>query len=225
MLSFALITEGVTDFLVLDELLNNFFKNEFEEEIEVNQIQPLLDATDTQTTGGGWNEVIRYCKEEDLKSFLDYNDYIIIQIDADIVGGEDDNFFKIPLIENRTEVYNEIVSKLQNGISQYTEYDKFIFAIGIDSIECWLLGIIDKTHKPAKVVSCITALNTEIGKDKSLKIIPPKAKENSKKTYTEISGKLKKKKDIISVSKSNLGFEKFVEQLENVLVLHNEKLN
>ncbi|RLD54642.1 MAG: hypothetical protein DRJ05_14255, partial [Bacteroidetes bacterium] len=89
-------------------------------------------------------------------------------------------------------------------------------AIGIHSMECWLVGIIDGSHNNSKVNNCIDRLNRAIGKTNKYKIIPPNKKENSKETYTKLASRLKKKKDIIRISKKNVGFERFIEQLQNI---------
>jgi hypothetical protein len=52
--SFALITEGVTDYLIIRELLYNFFKDE----PIINPIQPQTDETDKQITDIGFENFI-----------------------------------------------------------------------------------------------------------------------------------------------------------------------
>ena len=211
-MTFALITEGITDYLIIKQILINYFK---EEDIIINQIQPQIDATDRQTTGGGWTEVINYCENEIIDEIILWNDFLIIQIDTDI-GDEP----KINLqMHNKSveEIYEGMTSKLLSFISQNTnEIEKIIFAIGIHQIECWLVGIIDSRHDKSNVQNCLQRLNNAISKRKEYKIIPPKKKENSKETYVLLTSKLKKKKNITNISKKNYGFEKFVEQLRNI---------
>ncbi len=212
MKTFALITEGITDYLVIKELLLNYFKDD---EPIINQIQPAKDETDKQTTGGGWNEVINYCSNENIKEINLYNDYIVIQIDTDIA---EDNRINIKLHnKSNIEIYEAMRNKLIEFISsQINDIKSFIFAIGIHQIECWLVGIIDNKHTYKNVNNCIKRLNIAIGKSDKYKIIPPKSKENSKQTYTALAAKLKKKEQIIKYSKKNIGFEKFIDQLNSI---------
>jgi len=210
MKTFALITEGITDYLVIKEILQNYFKVE---EPIIKQIQPAKDETDKQITGGGWTEVINYCKSDDIKEIALYNDYIIVQIDTDIADEPRINL----QLHNKTpnEIYTEMKNKILDFVSlQMPNTENLIFAIGVHQIECWLVGIIDNKHTNKNIVNCINRLNIAIGKSKKYKIIPPDKKENSKETYVALSSSLKKKKDIIKYSKKNIGFEKFIEQLQ-----------
>jgi len=211
MKKFALITEGITDYLVLKNILTNYFKND----IRINQIQPTIDETDKQTSGGGWTEVIKYCQNNDLNDILEYNDYVVIQIDTDIASEKPLN---LQIHNKKTdEIYHFMKSTLLDLMpNKFDIQENFIFAIGIHQIECWLVGLIDNNHSAKDIVNCLNRLNRAIGKTKKYKIIPPDKKENSKETYHLLSSKLKKQKDIIKYSKKNYGFEMFIEQLEKI---------
>ena len=212
MKKFALITEGVTDYLVIKELLFSFFKGF---EIKVNQIQPSIDETDKQTGFGNWENVIKYCQNDDLNEIALYNDFIIIQIDTDIAENSPINIS----LQNKSneQVCIEMEERLKGIISnQESDFMNLLFAIGVHSMECWLVGIIDDSHNKSNVNNCIDRLNRAIGKTKKYKIIPPDKKGNSKETYTQLASKLRKIKDIIRISKKNAGFDRFISQLQNI---------
>jgi hypothetical protein len=212
MRKFALIYEGITDYLVLKELLYVYFKDE---EIKIIPISPSIDETDKQSSFGGWKNVINRSQDTDfLKEILLYNDIIIIQIDTDIAENEPLNIH-LHNIENN-DLCNKVQSKLKEFISDdEIELDKFIFAIGIHTIECWLVGLLDNNHTNKQVNNCINRLNRAIRRNGNYKRIPEK-KENAKETYSKIASLIKKKKDIEKYSKKNVGFESFINQLNEL---------
>ncbi|MCK5539270.1 MAG: hypothetical protein KAI79_20780 [Bacteroidales bacterium] len=82
MVTFGLITEGITDQIVIENILMGYFDSN-EDDIDFKELQPLKDATD-ECGYGGWSKVLEYCKSSKFKGTLRFNDYIIIQIDTDV---------------------------------------------------------------------------------------------------------------------------------------------
>ena len=82
MTTFGLIAEGITDQIVIENILAGYFNNP---DIDVNFLQPLRDETDTnkQKNYGNCDNVIEYCKSVKFKEAFQSNEYIIIQIDTD----------------------------------------------------------------------------------------------------------------------------------------------
>ena len=69
MSTFGLISEGVTDNAVLENLLIGYFKQDISENI--NHLQP------PPTVAGGWSRVLNYCTSSDFKNdFIDNNCFI-----------------------------------------------------------------------------------------------------------------------------------------------------
>lgn len=175
MLSFALIAEGITDQAVLETLLEAHYRDEIGEEVDINPLQPLRDATDEARQDGesfgGWEKVLEFCGiPERLVEALELNDYIVIQIDTDCCehvnfgvsyrdGGVDRSVSQ--LIE---AVRENIVDRI--GKACFLDYsDRFLFAIAVHSTECWLLPF--HATSPAhvrKIVSCEAALKFSLGK-------------------------------------------------------------
>lgn len=206
MIKFGVISEGVTDYWVIDELLYRYF-NTLDQEVYVKHLHPQYDETDVF---GGWEQLLKFCEGNIISENALENDFLIIQIDTDII---EEKPFKISLNKNLEDIHSETISKIKEFINPKIEnHDKIIFALGMHSTECWLLGIIDSSHKNSTVNKCLPKLRFKIRKDGKFKPIGDKGK--SKDTYEGITSILKKQKDIIKKSKSNFGFEKFVEQLE-----------
>ena len=97
---------------------------------------------------GGWVNVVNICKDENFSELFNYNDFVVIQIDADI---SQEKGFDISHIKNGKTIDNrklcdDIIKRLQLFIPNevWNKYsNKFLFAIGINSIECWLIALVD----------------------------------------------------------------------------------
>lgn len=83
MISFGLVTEGITDQAVIANILYGFFNDT---NLDITELQPLRDETDKNRTSnfGGWHSLIEYCKSKQFKLAFQTIDYIIIQIDTDV---------------------------------------------------------------------------------------------------------------------------------------------
>ncbi len=158
MKSVGIVAEGITDYVVIRNILYGFFD---EEEPMIKPIQPVFDETQKAAKGysaqnseefGGWVNVIDYCKhQERLAKDIQGLDYLIIQIDTDTseekgfdVAKNDEKNQEL----NTSELSNKVIEKLQNLIVQaYTSdffnfyQEKIIFAIAVHSTECWLLPL------------------------------------------------------------------------------------
>jgi len=168
MVSFALITEGITDQAVLENILIGIYGDD----VDVNPLQPLRDATDTSRAKsdsfGGWEQVFEYCQHEDFNEVFMFNDYVIIQIDTDVgerphfgvsltEGGKDR-----PAEELVCEVRNLLISKLDPDIYDHHQ-GGFQFAIAVHSLECWLLPLYaqGKAHVGKKTKNCYEHLKRQ----------------------------------------------------------------
>ncbi|MBX7047161.1 MAG: phage tail protein [Ignavibacteria bacterium] len=220
-MTFALITEGVSEHKIVKHIISKYFKDL---DPNINQIQPqLLD--DKQDTPGGWNEVLNYCAKDELKDILIENDYLVIQIDSD----QSETFpFSIPHTNSEGQVklpqdiHTDIINKLSSEIKKeiLANYkDKIFFAICIHTIECWLLPLYYTDNRKTKILNCVDTLN-QILPRKGLKPINNKEKNspNSVTTYNEILKSLKKKSEIVSTSDHNIGFQYFINSLATILM-------
>ena len=111
MVSIALITEGVTDQLIIKPIIESYYKDI---DFRFKPIRPLVDETDMQTSFGNWYNVICACKEESFTEIFSYNDFIVVQIDADV---SQEPHFDVPHIEAGQQIENKrlcenIITKL-----------------------------------------------------------------------------------------------------------------
>jgi len=206
MAKFGLITEGITDQIVLENILCGFY-NEYEDlDEDIYPLEPPRDETDMKQAysefGTGWSAIFNYLSEARFRDDVLNSQYVIIQIDTDIA--EDFNCSKNQSVEEIIEcVIQKMVDKIDSKESFYKKHkEKIIFAISVHSLECWILSI-DKSIKKDEINNCIKRL------EKTLK-------QKVHKTYNEydkLSRPLLKNKTLIKIKSKNLSFEIFINSL------------
>jgi hypothetical protein len=172
MISFGLITEGITDQEVISNILFGYFDNP---DLVITELQPLRDETDRNKSQnfGGWGNLIEYCKSEVFKYAFQTIDYLIVQIDTDVC--EDYGISKKEKGKDLTpeQLITKVIEKFITILGQ-DFYEKLksriIFAIAVHSIECWLLPIYYTDKKREKIVGCLDALNRELVKKEKFTI-------------------------------------------------------
>ncbi len=211
-MTFGLIGEGVTDQILLEQILIGFLK---EEEVLVKPLQPLPNES------GGWSQVFHYCESGDFKQALAFNDFLVVQIDTDFMSGPDvPEQYRIELkdldVEKTVLAFKEKLADLI-GEAFFVEYKtQIIFAIAVDEIECWLLPAYFENHKKkaAKTQNCINTLNTVLKQREGFYI------EGKKREYYEqLARNFRKRKDILKYAKKNPSFQIFVEELETKVAI------
>jgi hypothetical protein len=188
---FAIIAEGYTDQVVLKNIILGFF-DEHEEPV-VNFEQPLLDATSksSKPAYGGWTLVRKYFEERKFLQALQVNRYLVVHIDADIASE-----LGVPLVvggKQRTpaELVDDIVTHFRALIGDKIWHEhqaRFLFAIGSDSIECWLLPLVFDGNKKAKLkktTGCLKAIDHELRKQKRSTLSKQDSKDPD--VYPEVS--------------------------------------
>lgn len=145
--SFALIAEGQTDLIILERIIEQICSDKFEDDVDVNHLQPLRDATDKARSmhapHAGWELVLECCRIK-AEEALAANDFVVVQIDTDC---GDHPRYGLPLTEHGNErPYQDLLFDarkiIANAIGDHIfepNADRFIFAISVHSIESWML--------------------------------------------------------------------------------------
>lgn len=209
--TFALVSEGITDQVVLERMIVLICDDMFEDGVEINPLQPMRDATDAKTAPhGGWGLVLEYC-ELRISDALFANDYIVIHLDTD---EGDKEGFDVPLTldgqdRNFPELVSESILLMKNRLGEafnVESADRFIFAVSVHSIESWLLLYLFDCNEPKNSLSRLNFRIRKVG-DRPLK--------KEMRSYREVSSRIKKKKLMNFVSENHsLGL--FLSQLANL---------
>lgn len=208
MISFGLVTEGVTDQEILTSILCGYYENP---NLLFNELQPLRDETDRDKSQAGWGNLLEYCRSEVFKNAFQTNAYVIVQIDTDVseeygVSKNENGEELSPerLIEKVIDRFKEII-----GIDFYEKcQNRIIFAISVHSIECWLLPIYYTDNRKSKIVNCLETLNKELAKKEGFTI-----DSKNLEYYEQIAKVFLKKKNLNKYYPHNPSFAIFIQKL------------
>ncbi|NEW60647.1 phage tail protein [Sulfurovum sp. bin170] len=211
MAKFGLVTEGITDQIVIENILCGFYKDYEDLDEEIFALEPPRDETDMRQAysefGTGWSAIFNYLGETRFRDDVLNSEYIIIQIDTDIA--EEIKCSKTQSIEEIIEcVIQRMVDKIDTQDSFYEEHkQKILFAISVHSLECWLLPIFG-TSKREKILNCEDKLKIEVPKvSKKLKT------EKNYRNYDKLSQDFLKYKKLMKIVSKNSSFKIFIKKL------------
>lgn len=215
--SFAIVSEGPTDQILLEGIREGFFPRDAD--LTVNYLSPVWDETDAgQGKAAGWFQVLEYCRSPDLVGALQYNDYVIVQIDTDVC---EERHFDISKRENGIELsplelIDKVIAKLR-GLMGEMFCDKFgdrlFFAVSVHSIECWLLPLFGKTKSDrGKTVNCIKTLNLRLNASHNFTIDINHKDPDRYRIIADIFAK-KSRRELESLAKENPSFGIFMGRL------------
>ena len=212
MAKFGLACEGITDQIVIENILCGFYKDIDDLDGEIQALQPPFDeTTKKQADFGNWELLLTYLSDTRFRDDVLNSEYVIIQIDTD--DSQHINFNVSPTdVDNKEltieifveKVIERLVAQIDSKEIFYEENkEKIIFAISVHSLECWLLPLY-KLYKIEKTKSCFDNLQRE-SKDISVK--------KDYDTYDKISRPLLKQKVLFKVSSENKSLNIFLSKL------------
>lgn len=147
MYNFGIISEGFTDQITIDNILCGYFQNQ---DLEVQYLYPDFDLTEKKQIGGGWRDLSNYLQIKSFRNAVASFDFVIIQVDTDFLRikkdaeefGFDDNYNELTTENLVINIIAKLISKINAKESGFYEKfkNKIIFAISVDSIECWLVA-------------------------------------------------------------------------------------
>ncbi|MGD1948667.1 MAG: hypothetical protein ACFB14_03360 [Leptolyngbyaceae cyanobacterium] len=174
MAEFALICEGITDQVIITDILCGFFSNEGLDE-DISRLQPPFDATTQKQKGfGGWQMLLAYLESSQFRDAVLSNRYVVVHVDSDVSPRQG---FDVKHTDTKNEEWpvelltERIISRLieiinTNAADFYQLYkEKIIFCISVHSIECWLLAHYrSKPPKNPKIKGCENELILVLGR-------------------------------------------------------------
>lgn len=195
---FGIVAEGKTDQRVIENVLIGMCGAE-----DVRDVQPQ------GASFGNWGHVLRFLKEEKyLDAFSAGIEWLVVHIDTDILNDACTFLKRTP---SGKPVVEETVDLLLELVPNKGDRDRMLFAIGVDSIECWLLGLVYEEENASKMrrknSSCLKSMDTKLYQlnRKGLGKLPVR--------YSEESKPFRKRKVIEECAALNHGLARFVEDL------------
>ncbi len=209
MVKFGLACEGITDHIVIENILCGFYKDYDDLDEEIQAFQPAYDETtkkQKEQEFGGWEILLDYLSEKRFRDDVLNSEYTIVQIDTDICEHVNFNVPKetIPMMTFIEKIQERLILSIDKNKLFYDENkDKIIFAISVHMLECWLFPIY-KDCKTEKIVGCFEALKREV---KTIKV------QKNRESYQLLSKPLLKRGYLLEIAKKNCSFYKFLKDL------------
>jgi hypothetical protein len=215
LLKFGIIAEGPTDQTVIENILLGYFAEE-EEEPAVQYIQPPHPQNDSL---GGWWHVFECLQRGDAEGALQFNDYLVIHIDTDV---QEDPGFNVPKQDGErelsvSEIVERVVGRLKQGIDAAlfeANESRFLFAIAVDSIECWLLPLLETGKKAAKTTGCLETANRALRKADEDGLSAGEVKFI--RAYEKASSGYRKRKVLLQLREKNPSLALFIQKLDQL---------
>lgn len=211
--TFGVIAEGPTDQKVIENILLGYFESEGD--IDVRFVQPTHPLGEDP---GGWGHVFKSLERNDHEGALQYNDFLIIHIDTDV---QEEKGFDVPRRENGVELkipdrIDRVIARLKKEMDKdflETNEDKIIFAIAVDTIECWLLPHWND-RKSMKITGCLEAVNNALRKANKDALWNGTRKFVN--AYNVASGHFGRRKRLVAVKNKNPSLKIFIEALDSL---------
>lgn len=163
-----MIAEGATDQVVLENILCGYFDTG--EDPVVNRVRPPPTAKGIDPAPGGWTLVFRSLRAGEHRKALQVNNYVLIHIDTDVC--EEPGFdVSRRAADGRPLRPDELIEQVKLKLiaamdPEFCERNaaRIVFAIAVDSIECWLLPLLydGEVAKKAKTTGGLDAANRKL---------------------------------------------------------------
>jgi hypothetical protein len=214
---FALVGEGLTDFPVLENILIGYFKAQRAPVINWDHPNPQAQAAH-----GGWTLVLQYLRDKRFRDAFQLNRFVVVQVDTDITQ---EIGFDVPHHDEHgplpvSELVNRVMQRLRDVIGEddWAVFgERFIFAVAVDEIECWLLPLWFEGAHAAKVTGCLKTLGAceplrEQLKQQGFRWIRPEEKDT--RSYDLASRGYRKVKALDEKGRRNPSLACFLEEMD-----------
>jgi hypothetical protein len=211
--SFAVIAEGPCDYQVLRHVLAGYFRDP---DIVVAQLQPPVDASGSSGLGG-WHEVLQFIASDRFVSAFERSEVVVIHIDTDVC--EEPHFaIRRKAADGRELSTDELIERTIErlvalmGPAVYEQFGpRIVFAIAVDSVECWLLPLYYGDGRREKTTLCIRSLNEALARQERFTI---DVNYKQAQYYTKISRAFTKWRRLRECAPHNPSLARLVSALE-----------
>ena len=160
-LQVGVVCEGSGDFVTLAEIIKQLALHRGLGHVEMHALQPRVDATSRQMTGGGWTKVVKWCRNNSgeklrtvfapkLFSSSPNLDILIIHLDGDVVDISESfsSLTKASCFHNITRRVNVIECWLEELLIPPDALDdQVVYAVPVLHMESWLLAAFMKSTR------------------------------------------------------------------------------
>jgi len=216
MTTIGILSEGRTDQVVIERVLQGFFGRD--DRLEVNPIFPPEVPPVGEPEEGGWTVLKHHLMQGRHRQALSLNDYLVIHIDTDVC---EDVGFEVPRRDPASEsarspeeLREAVIDRLREWMGRdfcQTYGTRLLFAIAVDGIECWLLPLLeDKPAKRSKTTGCRDAADAALSRAGR----PSLGATDRVRRYMEEASPYLKRKTLMKKGQFNPSLGSFLRELE-----------
>ena len=220
---FGIAAEGVTDQIVIQNILCGYFDDEDLDE-DIQYLQPPLDVTRQKQQGfGGWQMLLEYLPTKRFRDDVLNSRYLVLQVDTDVsplkgfdIPHTDEQNQPLSATQIGANVCERLITQIEQGQSNFyhSNADKILFCVCVHSIECWLLVHYNpKPSKNPKLVNCEKALRFVLDKHHGIK---SKQYVKNFAFYDQLSEPFLQRKNIDNAAKQHPGLSLFAGRLKTI---------
>lgn len=217
MTTIGILSEGVTDQKVITQVLLGFFADQADD-LEINPEFPPTVVRGGGPEVGGWTVLKKLLESKHHLQALQYNDYIVVHIDSDCC---EEIGFDVSRRDRQTgkdlrpdALRGAVIERLVDWLGEISKDDRerVLFAVAVDSIECWLLPMLEsKPAKQAKTVHCSGAADRALEREGR----PPlRTGRNRVRRYEEEAAPYRDRAVLMSTGRISPSLDAFVAELE-----------
>lgn len=203
---FAVAGEGLTDFIVIKNLLIGFFND---------KNLPITRLLPEKREAFGWSNLFDQLSKSRFRDAFEFTDYVIVQVDSGTCDQWKEGLTHIGDDEALIgQLVKKIVQVLITKIGEpfYSENKgKIIFAVAVHDIECWLLPFnATKGSDKSKLVNCARSVE-QIAQKRGFSIHQKNYQDG--KNYDDLSKEMAKNKLLMSLYEANPSLKIFIDKM------------
>ena len=214
---FGIVAEGKTDQNVIDAILAGIFDDP---SFEARRIRPLTTAPLGSPEGfGSWTNVIPFLESPQFEETFQEVGILVVHIDTDVCEELGVSRHEAGAITERSLLIDrvEAVLKSKIGAEVWARIGhQVVFAIPVDSIECWLLLIHDPNARKIREQNCLDHLNRTLAKDTRKKRLMISG-DKSPRTYTDLAKAFDNPKELQRCAGKSPSLKRFLDNVAQAL--------
>lgn len=209
----GIIAEGPTDQRVIEEILKGAVRGGDDGpaplELQVNYVHPEAQGF------GGWALVFDALRRGQHIEALQYNDYLVIQLDTDVC---EELGFDVPRREAGVELDEatliaRVIARVERelGPAFVAEHgSRVAYAIAVNELECWLLPLVFDNNKADKTTGCFEALHRRLKERKGRGLLHNDGQSKDPRRYRDEAAPLRKPKQLEQACEHSASLAAFV---------------
>jgi len=213
-LSIGIVAEGITDQLVLQNILLGFFKETLSEQ-DIYFDQPP-DRSLEEERYGSWAMVMTYLKQGRHRDVFQLRDYLVVQIDSDVshlkhfdVSHTDPDTGKERSVTSLVAAIRERLGDWIGTADLQRYASRFLFAICVHETECWLVPLWEESRHHDATTNCTSRVQRGQRKQK----VKQPINKNEPRSYDAASASYRKRKVLEAAAKSQVSLGLFLDEL------------